>query len=241
MGDAIEMGFAVESNTIAVANALDNIAKSQLPYATAVALTRTAVDVRRAEQTEMRQVFDRPTPFSINAFEVTPATKSHLVAEVGQKFATATSKPKNWFEPQVFGGRRLAKGFESLLKAVGALPPGRIAVPGRDATLDAYGNMSRGQIVQVLADLKASRETVYNMTEHSRRRNKRPRHFLIYMKGVRLVVRREGKVLKTIMAFVTDAQYAARFDFFAVGEKTASVRFDDHFDKALEMAIRTAK
>jgi hypothetical protein len=234
--------FRLDDGLLPELRRLDNIGTSQLPFATAVALTRTAIAVRKAEQEEMRSVFDRPTPFSLNAFEVRPATKSDLFAEVAQKYATGTSKPRNWFDPQVYGGPRLAKGFEALLRSAGVLPSGWLAVPGRDAPLDGYGNMRRSAVVQILADLKASREAVYNMTDASRRRNKRARFFVIGKAGRRFVVRRvEKSTLEIVLVFVPRAVYAPRFAFFDVAERVSAERFPVEFDRAFADAIRTAR
>ncbi len=237
------MGFDVRSNVLDVAKAFDNIGKAQLPFATAVALTKTALDVRAAERDEMRAVFDRPTPFSLNAFEVTPATKESQVAEVSQKFATGTSKPRHWFDPNVQGGPRLAKGFEALLRSAGILPSGAFAVPGKDAKLDAYGNMGRGQIVQILSDLKASRDAVYNATERSRRRTKRPRYFVLRQGSMRksFIVRREPDGLKVVLVVVRQPTYEPRFDFFGVAARVVAERFPVHFDQAFARAIETAR
>ena len=237
------MSFGIESNVADAARFLDNIGKSQLPFATAVALTRTAQDVRRAEQDEMRAMFDRPTPFSLNAFEVAPATKESQAAEVSQKFAMGTSKPRHWFDPNVQGGPRLAKGFEALLRSAGVLPSGGFVVPGKDAKLDAYGNMSRGQIVQILSDLKASREAVYNATDRSRRRHRRPRYFVLRQGAMHksFIVRREADELKVVLIIVRQPTYSARFDFFGVAERVVADRFPVHFDLALARAIETAR
>src|SRR6185369_12985592 len=57
----------------------------QVRFAAAVALTKTAKAVEVAEKHEMSDVFDRPTPNTINSTYVKPATRQTLTAEVGIK------------------------------------------------------------------------------------------------------------------------------------------------------------
>jgi hypothetical protein len=242
--------FRVETDVGALANRLDNVGASQVPFATAVALTRTAAAVRRAEQDEMRRVFDRPTPFSLNAFEVRPATKTKPVAEVAQKYATGTSKPRHWFDPQVYGGTRLPKGFERLLSSRLGLPPmSTWYVPDIGAQLDAHGNMSRGQIVQILSDLGAQRDVAQNTTGRSRRRRRRARYFVMRTGGSYggkgrpvAICLRDGPVVWTVLAIVAKPPtYEPRFDFFGVAEKVSAERFPVEFDRAFAAAVRTAR
>lgn len=49
--------------------------RRQLPYATSVALNRTAEAVRQALVQQTQQVFDRPTPYTLNALRVARASK----------------------------------------------------------------------------------------------------------------------------------------------------------------------
>ena len=64
--------------------------------------------------------------------------------------------------PQVAGGRRSLKSAEKMLAAKNYLPGGMVTVPGAGAKLDAYGNMSRGQLVQLISALLAFPKTGYN-------------------------------------------------------------------------------
>jgi hypothetical protein len=76
--------FDVRDNFPQVKRLLD-AQQRQMPFAVALALTRTAQDVKRAEQAEMRGVFDRPTPFTLNSLFTKPATKQSLEARVWVK------------------------------------------------------------------------------------------------------------------------------------------------------------
>src|ERR1035441_633525 len=87
-------GFEI-TTTIDVSRAL-NLCETvlrQLPFATAKALTRTAQLIKAAEVDEMRRVFDRPTPWTLNSVFITPATKDNLIARVWLKQDAAKGTP----------------------------------------------------------------------------------------------------------------------------------------------------
>jgi hypothetical protein len=234
--------FSITGNSTAAERWFDNLAASQVPFANVVALTRTAIEIRAAEQAEMRSVFDRPTPFSLNAFQVEPATKARPEARIEQKYATGTSRPRNWFDPNVFGGERRPKGYEQLLRRAGVLPDGLFTIPGRGAKLDAYGNISRAQLVQILSDLRSSRDGAADMTDRSRRRNKRERHYVSKTNGsVRGIAIRSKGVPVLVLKFIGSPAYAPVFDFFGVAERKHAEVYPLHFDAALAQAIASAR
>lgn len=123
--------------------------------AVAGALTRTAVAVRDAQRHEMRDVFDRPTPYTLGALYLKPATAAQPEAVVGIKDDAGGSRSAlAWLRWQIRGGLRTQTAFEKLLVKGGAMRSDQRAVPGRFARLDAYGNISRGQLVQILSQLR---------------------------------------------------------------------------------------
>ncbi|WP_018991290.1 hypothetical protein [Aromatoleum toluclasticum] len=113
------------------------------------ALLKTARIVKDIEQKEMAKVFDRPTRWTLNAFEVV-IDKGEMSARVQVKDGY-WHRADNYLNSQIVGGGRKDKAFELALRKRGLLPAGWYAVPGRKAALDAYGNMSVGQIKQVLS------------------------------------------------------------------------------------------
>lgn len=124
--------------------------------------TAAAFEAREAVQTEIERVFDRPTPWIKRGVVVEPAREGDLlhepaVAWVGWRDNGMAVGPGDVLRAQIVGGTRRQKRFEKLL----GLPPDRIAVPGKWAQLDAYGNLSAGLIVRVLSDLRLFGETGY--------------------------------------------------------------------------------
>lgn len=122
----------------------------------ATALTRAAVAGRAAVQRAMESAFDRPTPYTLRSVRYREATPQRLESEVyvSTDKGTRDPSPAVVLKPQVEGGGRGFKGFELALRSLGALPPGWKVMPGQGATLDAYGNVSRGLITRVLAQLR---------------------------------------------------------------------------------------
>ncbi len=117
------------------------------------ALTRTGQQVLKAEVKEMRDVFDRPTPYTLNGLFLRPATASEPEAIVGIKGDGARPAIK-YLRWQIYGGNRTLKAFEKALVAGGAMRSSDRAVPGKFAKLDSFGNVSAGQIVQILSQLR---------------------------------------------------------------------------------------
>jgi len=127
----------------------------RVQFAAVKAITATAKAVQEAEQREMRDVFDRPTPYTLASMFVSPATMSSPQATVGLKDNMGRGRPAvAWLRWQIYGGLRTMTSFERRLASVGAMPNDMRAVPGRFARLDAYGNISPGQIRQMLSQLR---------------------------------------------------------------------------------------
>lgn len=107
----------------------------QIPFFTAVALTKTAADVRDAEQTGVAKHFDRPTPFTRKPFFIQRATKRNLVARVGIK---------------TIQQRYLKYGIEG-----GTLKPkGKALIQPAKARLNKYGNLPKGSVARSSAKPK---------------------------------------------------------------------------------------
>jgi hypothetical protein len=246
------------SKTIAeLTDKLGKLAYSQMPYAASVALNKTAEDIQRAEVREMRDVFDRPTPYTLSSVYVKRSTKATLQATVGLKDFSGKGTPATKFlKSQITGGGRRLKKFERALRVAGHLPEDYRAVPGSGARLDQYGNIMPSQITQILSYFRAFPEMGYraNMTDKRRRAlakgSKRIQGFAYFIgrPGDRLplgVWQRfgfsRGSAIRPVLIFVRQAQYQALFDFEYVAQSTAQRAFPAHFEAALADAMRTAR
>lgn len=140
--------------------------------ACATALTQTGKEIKLAVVGQMKQVFDRPTKYTLNSLQLDPATKDRLQAAVW--FKTPDRMGQHYLEPQVVGGARKLKGFERAIS-------GMELVPGAGVRLDKHGNMPIGQVRQILSVMgKAESSAGYaaNLTARSARRNRKDRDYV---------------------------------------------------------------
>lgn len=157
------MQITLDINTAQLQAALA-ASKAQFPFAMMTALNKSALQAKSDLQTRLPAVFKSPTPWVINSLHPRRpedfATKDRLAVRVS--FQDRFGDGRTMVEPHVYGGTRRFKAMEARLLAAGYLPRGYNVVPGAGATLDAYGNMSAGQISQILNVLGTYTEGGYN-------------------------------------------------------------------------------
>ncbi len=110
----------------------------------------------RAIQDEMKQVFDRPTRYALNSLywkEDLPGP----AAEVRWRGSDAFDEQarQGYLKAQIHGGPRRQKAAEKRLQRIRIGGQDIFIVPTKYADLDAYGNISRGQMVKILSSLEA--------------------------------------------------------------------------------------
>ncbi len=230
--------------------------ESQLPYATSLAINKSAQLAQGAVRQEIRRVFDRPTPFAVNSTFVKFATKRKQEGSVFLKDTTSRkmSGTETRFAAQVFGGERLVKKFEAALFRVGILASGESAAPGDGADLDAYGNMTRRQIVDILRWFQASgynnakasytaEQKKKRMTSTSRRRGMR--YFVREKKpgrGIYIAVDTSwGSAIKPVLMFIKRPRYQPRLQMLSIVQQTVDANYSRFFRESVEQAVRTAR
>jgi hypothetical protein len=224
----------------------------QAGFAQVVALTRTALDAKVAEQETMRSVFDRPTPYTINSVFVKPATKAKPEAQVGLKdeygFPSENQITANrYLGPHIDAGPRSTKRFEKRLQLDGQMPRGWFAVPGQFARLDEYGNISRGQITQILSQL-----TLTKVSGYSAGITVRSRKGAIKRAGGEFIALPHGRgklppgiyqvtqfsagrsAPRPVVIFFKSVANRRRFEFNGVAEQAADTFYTAHFEAALD-------
>lgn len=238
----------IRSNITDVIARLKTNRADQVPFAAALALTRTAQRTQAYLTGRLPQVFDRPTPYTRNSLFIRSATKTGLVASVYIKDQAPKGTPaERYLRPEIEGGARNDKRSERALQASGLLPSGMQAVPAIGAEIDAYGNMKVGQIVAILAALKALAGTPYTNAPHVMRKRGRYRNFkyFVALKGSHLkpgIYERLGpRHVVPVMIFVPRFVYRRRFDFYGEGTRFAQSIFNDEFAKAWLHALATAR
>lgn len=190
------------------------------------------------------QSFDRPTPFTLNAFRVFYAKPNNPEASIWVKDEKSGSgggqAPEDWLEPQVFGGERKLKASEKWLRQKGILPAGKYITPAGGARLDVYGNMSRGHMMELLSGLKALERAGSDHSATSSRRSLKKGHekaFFVIRRGNTPIGigERRGGGMTMVLAFVSQPSYAPRFDFYGTVRKVAEN--DALLESAIDKAI----
>lgn len=222
------------------------IDREKIPLATAKALTFTAERVRDAERDDMSRTFDRPTPFTLNSLLLKAATPRSLESRVWFRDLGASRKSggtaTHYIEPEVYGGARPLKRFEKYLQSAGLLPAGMFAVPGEGARLDSFGNISRGQLVQVLSALRALPERGYLANRTKRSAKRKGARLINYFVGrphpgmPMGVWQRTARGIKPVLVFVKAPNYTVRFRFFDIARRET----DRHFNTILARELNRA-
>lgn len=222
------------------------------------ALNRTIDAAHVAVRAEMRKVFDRPTPYTMGGLFRRYASTANLQGLLWFKQRSREDDDR-WAVPQIHGGERALKPLELRMQRAGMLPRGWFVVPGEAAPLDAFGNMSRGEISRILNVLGTYRESGFNKADaRTRDRLARgnakkgvygfaywvnpvsgPGHQKHLPPGVyRRVSTGFGSSLKPMLIFVTRARYRQRLDFFGVVQRTINQRAPQELDKALRSFVQ---
>lgn len=228
---------------------LNDVEKRQLPFATAKALTLTAKVVQKEGVQEMNKEFDRPVPLTLRSLWTKPATKANLTAKVYLKGVEIGGKnPNSMFEiigHEFDGGVRNRKRLEQLFTQAGLISSNEFLVPGGAARLDRYGNMSRGQLQQIVSQLGIARDSANNSTKSTRsKRNVKKAGVMFWSRGERLprgVWMRAGLFVKPILLVINAPHYRQRIDLDKIADRVMRRDFQAIFDKTLEDALRTAR
>ncbi|MFV3332219.1 hypothetical protein ACNFIA_14905 [Pseudomonas sp. NY15437] len=230
---------------------LSSLEQDQIPFAAALALTRTAQAVEKVLVTSMRTVFDRPTPYTLNSLRVFPATKEKLVARVWMKDESVKAEPATrWLTPEIYGGDRRTKRVERQLRERGILPEGKYIAPGAGAKLDKYGNMVRGQVTKALSGIGGFTQQGYDANATSSARSTKKgnyrRYFVMHGSdrqpiGIAERTAKGKDGLAMILAFVSKPTYRKTFDFHQIAQREAEARLRDEAVKAVAEARRTRR
>lgn len=238
-------------------------AESQLPFAAAKALTKTGQQVKVAEQLEIASNVTSPTPYTSRAVYLQTATKTRLEARVWLKDG---NRPEHYLLPLIEGGSRPLKRFEQRLRMLGYMGADERAVPGTAMQLDAYGNVSRGQIVKILSQLRTDVVSGVSQNATNSKRSKAKRATVQYfasqgsgsqhpgwaqrkraMFGQHLPrgvwerrVHAWGSSVRPVLLFVKGTAYTKRIDFFGVAIRVIDQNLKANAERAVGEAMATA-
>lgn len=196
------------------------------------------IDVKKDIVDEMKNVFNNPTPYTLNSI-FTRLNATDMSVEIGLKeWAGKGTSAAEYLKPQIFGGSRPMKRSETYLQSY--------YVPGRGVRLNAYGNIPGSTITQILSSLKAFPEVGYlaNVTAQSRKRNKRIRNFFIARNDQKnlkpgVYERMANGSIKPVLIFIGSPSYRVRLRWFEVirdsVNRNIQRRFDENFNKVFRI------
>lgn len=229
MADRFGLQFDIRSNGALVRQQLTDLQKKHLPKAELEAAERAGRYVHGALRSEMRQVFDRPTDWTLSGLRFKRPTMGRPVVEIWlAEFAGKGTPAADFLAAEIEGGPRKHKRFEKALIARGLMPANSFAVPGAMAPLDAHGNVPGPFIVRMLSDLQAFGEQGYRANRRGKRTGtRRTNYFFAAQRGhwktghlkPGIYWHLPNGLLGVVFLFVTKAAYQKRFDFYGVGAR----------------------
>lgn len=205
------INLSVKADVKRMAASLDAIVRKQLPYATAMALNATAQQVQAAQQKNMRDVLDAPTPFTVGAVAVKKATKSNPIALVYVRPVAAA-----YLLPYEKGGLNKLNS-KALLKPV-------------NAKVNQYGNLPRNLVKRLTSKpnvFVGKVQTKAGLVDGVWQRTKKTRG------------KRSG--LKLMVKFEDAHEAKQELGYVDLAKKIVPVIFKVELSKAMAKALATAR
>jgi len=240
----VPVSYDFRHNSAGLLGMLTELQRRHLPRAMLQAVERTGRYIYGALRSEASEVFDRPTPWTIQAVQISKATIDRPWLSVWINDTPNKGTPgSKYLAPQIEGGERRHKRFERALIMRGLMSPLAYAVPGRQAPLDQYGNVPGSFIVRVLSDLQAFGEQGYRANRKGKRRGARKsNYFFVPRPGSSLKPgvywHMPNGMLGVVFAFVSRPSYTKRYDFYGVADRAFSRVAERHMSEALDAAVR---
>lgn len=152
--------FKIRANTDRIQRKLNNLINAQMPYATSLAINETLKTLEAYNKQLMKNAFDRPTAFTLNAFYVKFSNKRTLVGALRRKNMVVG---RHYLEIQDSGGARGMKAFENNFKF--RLPYRGVihgVLPTENTPLNGHGNMTMAFVNKVSSQLEIMRDPASN-------------------------------------------------------------------------------
>jgi hypothetical protein len=216
------MKFEIKSNIREVILGMQQLAEDA-KFAAVVALTKTAQEIKTAEQEAMGRAFKKVGRFTLNSLRVVPATKQSMTSRV---YVKDDAVP--YLVPNIEGGVRPYKRMEKALLSTGRMPSNTNAVPAGNK------KVSSGEVVRILSALMSAEMTSgYSANRSALSKKRRGKQLVDYVSlrqpWGRLkpgIYKRVGShKLQAVFFYVTRAQYKPRLDFYGVAERVANDAF----------------
>ena len=234
------------------------VAEKQARFAASKAMTTTAFKARDEIYDQLkRRVQGGATPYALRSFNVEKATKQNLVATVALRTdspggGAGGGTPYDQALGHLFtGGVRRWKRVEGYLQAMGVLPAGLMAVPGKFCPLDARGNIPRAAFRAITADLTQAGPSRRTRTgaRSVARTGKATAHFVAQPgnpsklhEGIyRRVMASDGWKLQPVILFVRPGTWDRMIDLHQLAGDVVGKTFGPEFAKEFANAMATAR
>lgn len=221
------------------------LTERQMGFAIGKAMNDTAFQAREDWAKHVRLMVDRPKSITVRSGMVDRAKPYRLIATVYVRDeATKGTSPLTYLNI-IPGGARGHKRFERALIRAGYMYQDEYAVPGSGARMDAYGNVSSGQITQILSAMQASPDAAQNIKRKARRGSKAARSYFLQRtdrgRMKRGIWQRVGYGVRPVLLFTSQRpKYQRRLMFEAVVKRTIARDFVTNFNKAGQREIDRA-
>lgn len=225
-------------------------------FATINAAEGAQADVRLAMQSKL----DRPTPFIVRSLRITSGSGGRVGraatdrnVELGFKdtFATLRHDPvTDTLEPQVEGGRRRAKPVELRLRDAGILDSDEYLAASSTAKRNRYGNISPGEFVKMLSDLRTFTEAGFDAQSKYRYKRGSGNYFVLQGGGFKGIFRaasskragaygaKQVQNASLVWLIVKGAPtYSKRLPFYKIAQEGFARRFPKEFSKVLDRQL----
>lgn len=222
-GKGSNLMLQMSVDTRAIERRLNGLAKTQLPFATALGINDVAGQIVEAEGSALERDLDRPAPFTKRGLAVHRASKRKLVAVVGFKPVQA-----GYLALQATGGKRRAKR--------------RAVVVPVNQRLNKYGNMPKGALARGLAKPNVFSGTVNGVSgiwQRPKRGKRRTKARGAQSGAVGTVGASKG--LKLLVAYKSAVTYTPRLKFVPRAHRQASATIAPAIARRLRQAVKTAR
>lgn len=228
------MQILIKARVTEAARFIAAIHERHIPFATVLAATMTAKQVKLDEIREMRRVFDRPTPYVLNSLAVVPATLQRPTATVETDLRSPGkgTPAKRFLNPQIHGGGRSQKSHEVKLAA---LLGTAYMVPGKEMPLNSHGNVTGSTFMRIVSQLKVAGDQSASNSAKSKRKRRTDAFFKL--NGRPIIMQRKGSDVRPALVGTKAPHYEKRFPFYEVAASTVEREFPKQFVAALERAI----
>ena len=252
-------GFDIRTNVREFKRGLNRVERQQLPFATFLAVNKTATDAVVHNQRQMQRYIDRPKPFTIRGVYARKGRymrgrrrrgMGEAIAEASlmwREFAGKGVAAKKYLRPIVYGQPRRAKRHEIALRRRGFLGPNSFLAPAPGQRLNQYGNLTGSRYVQILSALGSFQENGYvaNRMARSAARNQRRKNYFYAKQGGALHPgvyerARSGKI-KPVLIEINQPRYERRYDFFGISDQFVARMLPINLRLSMRRAIQTAR